>query len=612
MSVVIAALMAAETLLVIWLLLDRKARARESRALTERLSFEGLLSQLTAGLIHVPNSELDAALEHALQEVVAFLGVDRGNLDEYVHGTSGVRISSASPGVDPLSRVLDESELPWTTRTLRLGKSVRFDRTDKLPEAVALDRPRYERMGTRSRVSVPLRAAGAVLGVLSLDSVRSERSWSDELVERLSLLGEAFASALERKRVELSLAERWRFERLLSSLASMLGPLPAADLDRELERALKLVTEHLGIDRADLIEFSRDGTGTGTRSIEEWITGAEFPWLMARLQRGEGVSISQLDGFPDDAVLDRRSYLTHEIKPQLALPLLAGRGVVGGLVLGTFNHEHPRPQELDEQLHLVGEVFANALARKQAELEAQGLRQNLTHIGRVSAMGELAASLAHELNQPLAAILTNAQAALRFLVSDPDNLDEIRDILRDIVADDKRAGDVIHRLRGLLKKADFEYVPLDLNDVLSEVARLVRNDAVIRNVSISLDLSPDVPRVRGDRVQLQQVVLNLVLNAFDAIQDSPSGDRTLAMRTDFDDSKTVRVAVHDSGTGIHEADLESLFEPLYTTKAVGLGMGLAIARTIVDAHGGRLGAENNTGGGAAFYFTLPVLQGTEE
>jgi signal transduction histidine kinase len=212
------------------------------------------------------------------------------------------------------------------------------------------------------------------------------------------------------------------------------------------------------------------------------------------LQRGDVVSFSQLEELPDEAAVDRQSYLTHRVKPQVAVPLLVGGTVVGGLVFGTVGVERKTATELMQQLHLLGEVFGNALSRKQGELEAQRLRQDLTHIGRVSATGELTASLAHELNQPLTAILSNAQAAQRLLAADPVNLEEIREILNDIVADDKRAGEVIHRLRA---------VPLDLNEVVSEVAWLVRSDVVSRNVSMRLELAPDLPSVRGDRVQLQ-------------------------------------------------------------------------------------------------------------
>jgi C4-dicarboxylate-specific signal transduction histidine kinase len=360
------------------------------------------------------------------------------------------------------------------------------------------------------------------------------------------------------------------------------------------------------VDRGSLIEFSRDGRTAHSWAIEEWMDVGEFPWMTARLQRGEAISVSRLEEFPDEAAVDRQSYLAHRVKPQVAVPLLVSGTVVGGLIFSTVGTERAKSDELIQQLNLVGEVFANALSRKQTELEAQRLRQDLSHIGRVSAMGELTASLAHELNQPLTAILSNAQTAQRLLAADVVNLAEVREILNDIVADDKRAGDMIHRLRGLIKKGDLEFAPLDLNEIVGEVAWLVRSDAVLRNVSLRLEFSDDLPSVRGDRVQLQQVVLNLVLNGLEAMRESAAGERTLVIRTARDGEAAVRVAVQDSGPGIDEKDLDRMFEPLYTTKAEGLGMGLAIVRTIVDAHGGGLQASNNPQGGATVQFTLPT------
>jgi len=578
--------------------------------LEERLRFETLLSELSAGLIHVPASDIDAALERGLQQVAAFLGVDRGYLDKYIGGGPGVRISWAPTGMEESPRVMDAGQFPWSAETLRRGDVVRFSRIDELPEAAAIDRASYERVGTRSKVALPLRAGGPILGVLSFGSVHGERAWPDELVERLHLLSQAFASALERKRMELSLAERLRFEKLLSSLSAAFSHLSAVEFDREVQRGLRQVADFLGVDRGSLIEFSRDGRTSRSWAIEEWMDVGEFPWMAARLQRGDVVSVSQLEELPDEAAVDRQSYLTHRVKPQVAVPLLAGGTVVGGLVFSTVGAERARSEELIQQLRLLGEVFANALSRKQGELEAQRLRQDLAHIGRVSALGELTASLAHELNQPLTAILANAQAAERLLAADVLNLEEIREILKDIVDDDKRAGDVIRRLRALLKKGDVECVSLDLNEIASEVAWLVRNDALTRNVSMSLELVPGLPRVRGDRVQLQQVVLNLVLNGLEAMREPCARNRTLVIRTARDGAAAVRLAVQDSGIGIDEANADRMFQPFHTTKAQGLGMGLAITRTIIDAHGGRLGAANNMHGGATFHFTLPV--GTED
>lgn len=607
-GVVGLALIVGEALLIVWLLVRRASRRRAKLLLEERLRFETLLSELSAGLIHVAAADLDPAIERGLGQIVTFLGVDRGNLDASVDGGPGARISSGPPGLEAPPPVMDGGQFPWTTAQLRRGAVVRFARVDELPASAAIDRASYERAGTRSHVSFPLCASGPLLGVLSFDSVRGERAWPDELVERLRLLSEAFASALERKRMELSLADRWRLDQLLSALSVAFSHLSAVDFDHGIQRGLHQVVAFLGVEGGSLIEFSRDGRTARSWAIEEWMDVGEFPWMTSRLREGDVVSFSRLAELPADAAVDRRSYLAHRIKPQVAVPLQVGGAVVGGLVFGAVGAERAESAELIRQLQLIGEVFANALSRKQGELEAQRLRQDLAHIGRVSAMGELTASLAHELSQPLTAILNNAEAVQCLLAGDAVNLELVREALEDIVADDKRAGDVIRRLRVLLKKGDLEFAWLDANEVVSEVAWLVRSDAVGRNVGMRLELAPDLPNVRGDRVQLQQVVLNLVLNGFDAMREPGSGDRTLVIRTARDSAAAVGVSIEDSGSGFDETDADRMFQPLYTTKTEGLGMGLAIARTIVGAHGGRLEGANNAEHGATFHFTLPVRQ----
>src|SRR5207247_1805522 len=223
---------AAMTLIVVeaaflaWLLRHRAMGSRAQRLLEDRLRFETLLSDLSAKLIHVDASGLDAALGAALRQVVAFLGMDRGNLDEYIEGRPGARVSWTEPGIEKLPPILAAGHFVWTAGTLRRGGVVRFRRTDALPAAAAADRAGYERLGTRSHLSIPLQAGGPMLGVLSFDSVRAERDWPDELVDRLRLLGEAFAGALERRRMEPAFvadapaAERRRRSRLAASGAS--------------------------------------------------------------------------------------------------------------------------------------------------------------------------------------------------------------------------------------------------------------------------------------------------------------------------------------------------------------------------------------------------------
>jgi PAS domain S-box-containing protein len=251
-------------------------------------------------------------------------------------------------------------------------------------------------------------------------------------------------------------------------------------------------------------------------------------------------------------------------------------------------------------------IARDITARKKAEAEELEHRTELAHLSRVTMLGELSGSLAHELNQPLTAILSNAQAAQRFLAHDDVDLNEVRDILGDIVNQDKRAGEVIHRLRLLLKKSTAEHQPLDLNDVVSEVLKLVRNELLNHRVTGQMELAPELPAIVGDRVQLQQVVLNLVMNGCDAIAGGPAGDRKLIIRTEMNNGEGICVSVADRGVGLAPDNLEKVFEPFFSTKPHGMGLGLSVCRTIIDAHGGKLWAANNAERGTTFYFTIPV------
>jgi PAS domain S-box-containing protein len=248
--------------------------------------------------------------------------------------------------------------------------------------------------------------------------------------------------------------------------------------------------------------------------------------------------------------------------------------------------------------------------RKDAELEVQLRREELAHVTRIVTVGELATSLAHEINQPLTAIRCNAEAAQRFLSGAAPDLGEVRQILDDIIEDDTRAGEVVRRIRTLVKKETPRRETVVLNDTIWETIALVRSAAFLEGLSIRAELDSNLPTVQGDRVQLQQVVLNLLLNATAAMRHTPPASRKLVIGTAMEEGRAVRVSVRDSGTGIDRNDMDRLFEPFYTTKADGLGMGLSISRTIIKAHSGTIGAENNPEGGATFYFTLPVDGGT--
>jgi PAS domain S-box-containing protein len=244
--------------------------------------------------------------------------------------------------------------------------------------------------------------------------------------------------------------------------------------------------------------------------------------------------------------------------------------------------------------------------RKLAQAEASRTRMELLHVERMSSLGELVASLAHELNQPLAAILSSAQAALRFLQSTSPDLNLIRTILQNVVQDDKRAAGVIISLRSLVKKEEREKETLNIHEVLSDVLNLFRSEAIIRNVEIKTDFESSLPPIYGDRIQLQQVVLNLITNATEVAAEMPHGQRRVILRTQATDHG-IQVAVRDFGPGIDPARLHDIWKPFFTTKKDGLGMGLSISVSIIRAHGGRLWAESNPDGGTTFAFEISAI-----
>ena len=250
-------------------------------------------------------------------------------------------------------------------------------------------------------------------------------------------------------------------------------------------------------------------------------------------------------------------------------------------------------------------THSDVTARRQAQMEIEEQRREVSHLARVAVLGQLSGALAHELNQPLAAILSNAQAARIILARPSPDLDEVREILAEVVEDDERAGQVIKRLRSLYKNGQGERVPLDVNDLIREVLRLLQNDVLLRGAALRVDLGSSLPQVVGDRIQLQQVMLNLMVNGLDAMRDQPSGQRNLSVRSGpREDALTSEVA--DTGHGVPETHRERLFEPFFTTKPTGMGMGLAIARSIVEAHGGDLSLVSPPGTGAVFRVAIPA------
>jgi C4-dicarboxylate-specific signal transduction histidine kinase len=248
--------------------------------------------------------------------------------------------------------------------------------------------------------------------------------------------------------------------------------------------------------------------------------------------------------------------------------------------------------------------------RKRAEAEAREMQMELAHANRMATTGQLTASIAHEINQPIGATLTNAQAGLRWLRAEPPDLPAVGRALDRIVRDSNRAGSIIHRIRALIKKAPPRMEGLAINDAILEIIALTRGEVAKQGITLRAQLAEGLPDIEGDRVQLQQVVLNLILNATEAMGQTSDGTRDLFISS-TPDGDGVQVTVRDSGPGFAPGSLEHVFDPFYTTKSTGLGMGLSICRSIINAHGGRLWAEANQPQGAIFRFAVPARNDAE-
>lgn len=427
------------------------------------------------------------------------------------------------------------------------------------------------REGLKSNLAIPLAVGGSILGVISFSAFRALRPWPDPLVQRLRLIGEIFANALMRKRTEEALRNsEERYRTLLETTHAVPWEADAGTFQ----------FRYVGPQAVALLGYPL----TAWYSQDFW---------MAHLH-------------PDDREEAVRFCLAATRRGQdhtFEYRMIAASGATVWIQdLVSVVREDGAPQT-------VRGVMIDITERKRAEEEFRRQREELAHVARVTAIGELTASLAHELNQPLTAILTNAQVAQRLLAGPDPPLHEVRAALADISEDDKRAAEVIRRLRMMLKKEDRAWSRLDLNALIQEVAGLVRSDALQRKIAVKLDLAPALPPVLGDRIQLQQVVLNLIINGFEAMSGQQDGRSELLVRTFHPAEGAVGAAIRDQGIGLAEETLGRIFEAFFTTKPQGLGMGLSICRSIIQAHGGRLWATRNPDRGATFHFTLPAEAG---
>jgi signal transduction histidine kinase len=405
------------------------------------------------------------------------------------------------------------------------------------------------------------------------------------------------------------------FEQQLADLSATFVSIPADQVDQQIDWGLQLLLEATGMDRSSFAELSSDGqrlevTHTQARSgVPPMLSGnlAElFPWYTEAIARGDLLRLDRLpEDLPAEAAAERRYFTEIGLRSQLTVPFRVGDRVIGALGFGSFRREVRWSPRVVRSVRLIGEVFANALARKHAATEQVFLREQLAHSARVNSTGEVVASIAHEVNQPLFAIVSNARAAGALLSRSEPDLAEIGAALDDIVQDANRASAIIARVRAFLQRKPTEHLPLDLNAVVETVRIFLAPELARRRVKLEVSLGGALPPVLGDAVQLQQVLVNLVMNGIDAMERIAPAERRLCVTTSAD-RDDVQLEVADAGPGLDPEIRNRLFEPFFTTKPSGLGMGLAICRSIVQAHGGHIRVAARSGPGTTIQIRLPA------
>ena len=409
-----------------------------------------------------------------------------------------------------------------------------------------------------------------------------------------------------------------RFALLVDELSAAMAGASVDEIDKEIKEWLRKIVLALEVDRGTFWErAASDGGFVGTYwwarpgvpgLPRKMLSVKISPWATGEVLAGKTVVYSNPEELPKEEVKLRQFLKTHGPKAQVMLPLQIGGIVLGALTFGKFRA--PRywsPSEM-QRLRIVGQIIASALERKRAVLQSRKLQGELAVASRRSTMGELTASIAHELNQPLTAVLSSLGGLARLLSQGNLKPSLTSAAVRNAIEDTKRAGEIVRRLRSMFRGDETHKVAINISPLAKEIVNLVGSEAASREIILRIDDSPTLPRVIGDRLQIQQCLLNLLMNALDATAQTESGPREVTIRIAPEKIGWIGVSVCDTGPGVDPSVANRMFESFVTTKTKGMGLGLLVTRSIVEGHGGRIWFTPNSGGGSTFTFTLPIAQ----
>jgi two-component system sensor kinase FixL len=548
------------------------------KQLKDRLEFERLLADISARFISVPGDLLDREIITAQKQLCESLKIDysglwrlSGEKADSFKLTNYYRSPDLTPDFPiPTENLEAKKHLPWELENIVKGESVIIARMDDYPGIPARDMEIYRHFRVKSVATFPLSAGGGkVFGALNFSFVLQEMDWPMETVSRLHLAADTFATAIARQKAENELRESE--ERISLAVNSAQAGLWSEDIKTGVIWATAKARDIYGF------------------SVDEEITSDKFQNVIHADDR-DMVNSSL------NRIINGESNLQAEFR--IILP----DGGIRWIKVQARGYYNP-----SGQVERLTGIASDISERKQAETEMAQLRVELAHLGRVTMMNEISSALAHEINQPLGAILNNASAARLLTSRDKHNPAEISEILDDIIGDTRRAGDVIRKIRGIVKESDAQMEQMDVNALIMDTIEMVRTNMSMAKITLCLDLQPEIKKVIGDHIRLQQVILNLINNSMDAMADMPT--RKLTIRSNMTAPDTVTISVIDSGAGFDKKATDKVFKPFFTTKKDGLGMGLRICRSIIEEHGGQIRAENNTAGGATVSFSLKAWEG---